>query len=171
MSAEPLPPTGADARETARADSGCRCGPSSPAAEVWPVRALRATRAAVPDAVPALRQLARTWTEGSAAATDTAEDLILAVDEAVTNAVEHAYPDRAGAVHLQLTRRACGELAVTVEDDGTWRPPPTDPGFRGRGLRLIEALADHALITHTPSGTTVTMSWNARPLRPAEDSG
>ncbi len=132
------------------------------------VRGLRATQAAVPGAVSALRQLTRTWTVGSAVHPDIAEDMVLAIDEAVTNSVEHAYPGRSGAVHLQLTRHECGEIAVTVEDDGTWRPPPADAGFRGRGLQLIDALADRALVTHTPRGTTVTMSWSAETTGAAE---
>ena len=28
-----------------------------------------------------------------------------------------------------------------MTDTGTWRPPPADPGFRGRGLQIITALA------------------------------
>ncbi len=152
-------------------DPGCRCGPTSLDTQGWPVRDVRATRVALADAVPALRRLTRTWSEGSALDPDTAEDVVLAIDEAVTNVVEHAYPDRPGAVRLHLTRRECGELAVIVEDDGTWRPPPTDPGFRGRGLQLIDGLADHAWVTHTSTGTTVVMGWNARTAGPAGDPG
>jgi two-component sensor histidine kinase len=170
VSAEPTARSGARTPSANRADPGCRCTPSSSATQVFTVRGLQSTQAALPDAVPALRELARTWSEGSALDRDTAEDLVLAVDEAVTNVVDHAYPGGAGAVHLQLTRRACGELAVTVEDDGTWRPPPVDPGFRGRGLQLIDGLADQALVTHTPSGTTVAMSWKAGTIRSAPGS-
>jgi serine/threonine-protein kinase RsbW len=127
------------------------------------VRDVRATRVALADAVPELRRLTRTWSEGSGLDPDIAQDVVLAISEAVTNVVEHAYPDRAGAVRLHLTRGECGELAVTVEDDGTWRPPPTDPGFRGRGLPLIGGLADRGWVTHSPTGTTVVMNWNAPP--------
>jgi two-component sensor histidine kinase len=126
------------------------------------VRSLRVTRAAGAEAIPALRRLSRRWSEGSTLDPDTAEDLVLAVDEAVTNVVDHAYPDRAGAVRLHLAELDCGEHTVIVEDDGTWRPPPGDPGFRGRGVRLIDGLTDHAVVTHAAGGTTVVMSWSAR---------
>ena len=139
--------------------------PAPPTVQASRVRSLRATRAATTNALPALRRLTRTWSADSALDPDIAEDLILAVDEAVTNVVEHAYLDKVGAVRLHLTHLGCGELTVTIDDDGTWRPPPGDPGFRGRGLQLIETLADHALVTHTARGTTVTMSWNAHTVR------
>jgi anti-sigma regulatory factor (Ser/Thr protein kinase) len=151
------------ARPPDRTEAGrvCRCGPALDVARPWPVRDLRLTRVAATEAVPALRRLTRRWTAESDLDEDTAEDVVLAVDEAVTNVVEHAYAGVAGAVRLQLTRWECGELTVIVEDDGTWRPPPTDPGFRGRGLSLITRLADHAHVNSTSTGTVVRMNWAA----------
>jgi serine/threonine-protein kinase RsbW len=151
----PRPP---DRTETGRV---CRCGPAVDVARPWPVRDLRLTRVASMEAVPALRRLARRWAAESDLDEDIAEDVVLAVDEAVTNVVEHAYTGVTGAVRLQLTRWECGELSVIVEDDGTWRPPPADPGFRGRGLSLIERLADHAHVSPTSTGTVVWMNWAA----------
>lgn len=152
-------PRAVDHDETGRT---CRCGPATHVARPWSVRDLRLTRVAATDAVPALRRLTRRWTAESDLDEVTAEDVVLAVDEAVTNVVEHAYAEVSGAVRLQLTRWECGELTVIVEDDGTWRPPPADPGFRGRGLSLIERLADHAHVSPTSTGTVVWMNWAAR---------
>jgi len=126
-------------------------------------------REATLHAVPALRRVARSWAEDCALDDDLAEDVVLAVDEAVTNAVEHAYPGQVGVVRLALSRGEGGEVTVTVEDEGTWRPP-SDPGFRGRGLLLIDALADHAGVTATGAGTTVAMRWTARSRRRAASS-
>jgi anti-sigma regulatory factor (Ser/Thr protein kinase) len=137
---------------------------SAPAVDTprrWPFRDLRLTRVAATEAIPELRCLARRWAADSGLHEDLAEDMVLAVDEAVTNVVEHAYPQVAGAVRVQLTRRECGELTVVIEDDGTWRPPPTDPGFRGRGLSLITRLADHAHVNPSSTGTVVRMNWAA----------
>ncbi|MFC5061852.1 ATP-binding protein [Actinomycetospora atypica] len=128
---------------------------------VAPVRSVQAARTATRDAVSGLRRLLRTWIREDGLHPDLAEDVVLAVDEAVTNVVEHAYPGQCGEVRLRLARSAPGELEVTVEDDGTWRPPPEDPGFRGRGVQLIHGLADRARITHSPRGTTVSMCWDA----------
>jgi serine/threonine-protein kinase RsbW len=139
----------------------CCCASTPPVARARPVRSLHVARAAGADAIPALRDLSRRWSRDSTLDPDTVEDLVLAVDEAVTNVVDHAYPARTGAVRLHLARLDCGEHSVTVDDDGAWRPPPGDPGFRGRGLRLIDGLADHVVVTHATGGTTVIMSWGA----------
>lgn len=121
---------------------------------------LHETRAAVPATVPLLRRSVRRWTEAAGLDPDVAEAVVLAVDEAVTNAVEHGHRHRPGRVGLQLTRADGGQVTAVVADGGTWRPVPDDPGFRGRGLLLIDRLADHAYIAHGPGGTTVTMRWN-----------
>lgn len=121
---------------------------------------VRETRTATDAAVSALRSTTRAWTRLCALEEDVAEDIVLAVDEAVSNAVEHAYPGQVGAVHLELTRCPGGELLTVVQDQGTWRPPP-DAGFRGRGLLLMERLADTASVLHTGAGTTVWMRWTA----------
>ena len=43
---------------------------------------------------------------------------------------------------------------MRVRDTGTWRPPPADKGFRGRGIELIGALAEDVAIGPAPGGGT-----------------
>jgi anti-anti-sigma factor len=51
---------------------------------------------------------------------------------------------------------------VEVIDAGTWRPPPSDRGFRGRGLELISALAHDVEVVHPQgSGTCVRFRFPA----------
>ena len=101
-----------------------------------------------------------------------AEAVLLATGEAVSNAVEHAYPpDAEGVVELTM---ALGwpdpaDVSVAVVDGGRWRPAPPDAGFRGRGLQMIRALADRADITTGPHGTSVRMRWHRHPW-PADPS-
>lgn len=96
------------------------------------------------------------------------EDLVLAVSEAVTNAVDHAYRDAeapgdvvidSGCIHAVDGSRW---VTVRVIDHGVWRPAPRDPGFRGRGLRMIEACTDWRTIDSGDGGTTVTMTSYVR---------
>lgn len=81
--------------------------------------------------------------------------MLLAVGEAAANAVEHAYPDGAhGSVEVLLERDA-GGVTGAVRDSGAWRPPPADPGFRGRGLQILRALADDLDVRAEAGGTIV----------------
>lgn len=92
-------------------------------------------------------------------------DLLLAVNEAIANAAEFAYVDAAqrGTVDVRAAYDADSDtLAVTVDDRGRWRPKvPAQPSeqMRGRGIPLMEALADEAAIDRTPRGTRVTLTW------------
>jgi anti-sigma regulatory factor (Ser/Thr protein kinase) len=84
------------------------------------------------------------------------------VGEACANAVEHAYHEGAGNAHLSghLTG---AHLVVTVTDRGRWkRPPPDNHVRRGRGMPMMEALADAVTVRHDVNGTggtTVTLEW------------
>jgi anti-sigma regulatory factor (Ser/Thr protein kinase) len=118
-------------------------------------------------AVPMLRRRARAWLRAAGVDEDVAEAVLLATGEAVSNAVEHAYPpDAEGVVELTMTLGPPDrptEVQVGVVDGGHWRPTPAAAGFRGRGLAMIHALADSAEITTGPRGTTVRMTWAPTP--------
>jgi len=96
-------------------------------------------------------------------------DLLLAVNEALTNAAEFAYveaPQR-GSVDLSAAYDDDSDtLAVTINDRGQWRPTRPEPAtaqrqpqIRGRGIPLMRALADRVTIDRTPHGTHVTLVW------------
>jgi hypothetical protein len=58
---------------------------------------------------------------------------------------------------------------VVVQDFGTWREIPADPGFRGRGLMLMRRLAEDVRVEPTPGGgTTVRFRVAVRMHLPAE---
>ncbi len=64
----------------------------------------------------------------------------LLVNELVTNAMRHAFPDgRAGNIWLRLHRSGGSELRLEIEDDGIGAETHADTG--GTGTRLIQALA------------------------------
>jgi serine/threonine-protein kinase RsbW len=90
------------------------------------------------------------------------DDLVLAVYEAMANAVEHGYADCPhGPVRLQA-RRGSGHVLITVSDKGSWRVPTTDR-YRGRGLPLMRLLTDDVHIAASPSGTVVRLRAEAAP--------
>jgi len=95
--------------------------------------------------------------------------IALAVSEAVTNAVIHAYRDRdpadePGRVRLTLEVDAHGVLVV-VDDDGVGMSPrPDSPGF-GVGLPLIANLCDDFAIYQRAGGTSVQMRFGLTDAR------
>jgi anti-sigma regulatory factor (Ser/Thr protein kinase) len=101
------------------------------------------------------------WATGIGLTPDRVEDLALAVGEALSNSIEHAYPTDAG--RIEIDGRVIGsQLQVVVSDHGCWRNPGSGPGWRGRGISMIHALTHDARVEHQRSGTTVTMVWNLR---------
>jgi serine/threonine-protein kinase RsbW len=134
----------------------CMCWPEADRASTgWVHEKL----VAEPRAVSVLRRRMRFWTRSQDLDEELAESIVLIVDEAVSNAVEHACPD--GECHVELVAgpRACGGgVAVLVADDGAWQEM-TAPGFRGRGVTLIGRLSDRSSIEAGRQGTTVRMCW------------
>jgi serine phosphatase RsbU (regulator of sigma subunit)/anti-sigma regulatory factor (Ser/Thr protein kinase) len=119
---------------------------------------LQEVHPATPDRLAAIRRSVRRWAVAAALDEDTTDDLQLAVNEAVANAVEHAYgAGPAGTVEFSLSGTDDGSLEVCVRDSGRWRPPPTDRGHRGRGLALIRTLAADVEVEHPEAdgGTVV----------------
>lgn len=87
--------------------------------------------------------------------------LLLAVSEAASNAIEHAYRDRAPAtVSIVAHHGKGGDLEVTVTDTGSWLPPPSDPGDRGRGTDIMRKSSDAFERDITSAGTTVKFRYS-----------
>jgi len=97
------------------------------------------------------------------------DDMKVAVSEAITNAIDHAYaPDAPGEITVRY-KPAEGELTVEVEDSGTGFEPgklehtlPASTPEGGLGLFLARELADHLKVESSPgSGTKVTITKRA----------
>ncbi len=92
-------------------------------------------------------------------------DVVLAVNEALANAAEFAYSnlDHPGTMGLLADYDSdSAVLTVTVSDEGAWRIADGENKkvSRGRGIPLMQALADRATIDSTPAGTRVCLEWN-----------
>ncbi|NGY60367.1 SpoIIE family protein phosphatase [Lentzea sp. NEAU-D13] len=116
--------------------------------------------------LPAARHAVRNWLAELNADHQDHEVLELAVGEAVTNAVEHAYPTGPGVVHISAELLPDGICELRITDEGRWRAPDPASSERGHGLMLCEQLVDELTVTHPPQrsgnpvgarGTTVTV--------------
>jgi anti-sigma regulatory factor (Ser/Thr protein kinase) len=86
-------------------------------------------------------------------------DVRLAVSEAVSNSVTHAYRDREPGTVTIVCREEPKLLTITVADDGTgMRPNFESPGL-GLGIPLITKLASEVRFDSSEEGTTVSMSF------------
>lgn len=126
------------------------------------------------DAVTAakLRHVLREWlNELTWMSAEVCQDVVLGVNEALANCVEHAYRARhaAGTMTLRASYdQAAQNIRVYVSDSGSWyrRPPkrPDDPRA-SRGILLMHALADRCTVDARPSGTTVSLEYIADDAR------
>jgi PAS domain S-box-containing protein len=82
--------------------------------------------------------------EGVVCEADRTVPLALVLNELVSNALRHAFPDgREGEIRVELTRSANGRARLTVSDNGVGLP---EDAARGAclGFRLVRALAAQA---------------------------
>ncbi|MEU4805967.1 ATP-binding protein [Actinosynnema sp. NPDC023587] len=103
------------------------------------------------------------WLLDLAVPDDDRYDLVIAVNEAMSNAVEHAYPPgEPGRVRVTADARPDGRVRVVVADDGVWRVPPAALSDRGRGLLLMRENTDEVLVERGADGTRVSLVLAAR---------
>lgn len=131
-------------------------------------RLLQLCYPAQPAKLQRIREDVRRWAEQNEVPNEVLIDLQLALGEAVANGVEHAYRDGdPGTVDVDLEIQVDGPhgyvVAVRVVDHGRWRPIPQMSGYRGRGLAMIDRLAEQVVVSATRFGTQVCFEI---PLRP-----
>lgn len=132
-----------------------------------PTKPLTEVKAAVPGSVPLLRRAVVAFTKEVGASEKVLASVKLAVTEATTNAVMHAYVGReAGDIEVQGWVE--GEaLILTVRDFGWGMKPRLDSPGLGLGLSLIAKMADEVDVVDfvDEPGTKLTMWFSLTPVR------
>lgn len=108
---------------------------------------------AVAASVPRARTLAARFAREAGLSQERLHRLRLAVSEAVTNVVVHAYRGRPGTVSVAAAI-AAGELWVLISDSGCGYQTPSDSPGLGLGLALIADACDDFVIAERAEGGT-----------------
>jgi anti-sigma regulatory factor (Ser/Thr protein kinase) len=125
---------------------------------------VRLTLPAHPENVAVIRHVLGAFAEALQLPPDLVEDMRLAITEACTNVVRHAYHDADRGPIDVVIRPKGDELELVVSDRGSGIGPSPDLAGPGLGLPLIAALADHLEIDHGPHrGSRLSMSFRCRP--------
>ncbi|HEX6403297.1 MAG TPA: ATP-binding protein [Pseudonocardiaceae bacterium] len=118
--------------------------------------------AAQPAALSLIRERLRQWLMTHRWPDAEIQDLMLAVSEAASNVVDHAYLHAAPG-DIEITGRITVDSGgariaeLTVLDRGRWRPPPEQADNRRRGIPLMEAAVAELVIDGTDHGTCVRL--------------
>jgi anti-sigma regulatory factor (Ser/Thr protein kinase) len=107
------------------------------------------------DALPMVRRVLRRWLVEQGASARDVDEMALACSEACANAIEHAYSPPAGRVELEGKVLGDGTAVLQIHDFGRWRPPRGV--HRGRGMQLMEGLADAVEVVPRKDGTSVQL--------------
>lgn len=117
---------------------------------------------AVPAAVSGLRNAVVTAAAEAGATEAQRGDVALAVSEALSNVVNHAYTDRVlpGRMHVGVAVDG-GSMLVVVSDDGSGMRPRLDSGGAGLGLAMMSALTSELTMSAGKggAGTRVSMRF------------
>jgi anti-sigma regulatory factor (Ser/Thr protein kinase) len=110
-----------------------------------------------------------------------AEDIVLTVNEAVANVIDHAYLDDApGIVQVRCTieplenadNEPSRRVQASITDQGAWTDErhTVDPrGFRGHGMAIMAACVEEVCLHRESTGTTVVL--NSYPAVDARTDG
>jgi PAS domain S-box-containing protein len=101
-----------------------------------------------------VRRVLRARLEAAGLRSEQVGVIAVAVSEAATNAIEHAYGPMEGWFEVEADVGS-DAVEVTVRDGGRWRSKARGGG--GRGLALIGRLMDEFELRRTPTGTEVWM--------------
>jgi anti-sigma regulatory factor (Ser/Thr protein kinase) len=122
---------------------------------------VKLTLPARPENVSVIRHVLGAFAEALRLPDELVEDLRLAVTEACTNVVRHAYPvDQTGPVEISIQPQQ-ETVSVVVSDHGRGIGTSSDTTGPGLGLPLIAAIADEVELQPVPGGgSRVAMTFS-----------
>lgn len=120
---------------------------------------IRIETEATADQLVVIRHRLAGWLLAAGVPEELAADIVLVVNEACTNCVEHAYRGQVADTMLLDVELFGGEVRARITDRGSWQTPAADPRNGGRGLLLMRELSDTMRLDNTPAGTTADLTF------------
>ncbi|HTU69816.1 MAG TPA: SpoIIE family protein phosphatase [Candidatus Baltobacteraceae bacterium] len=117
----------------------------------------RYTFSARPSAARLAREAIRHYAKRLGLTDEEGFDLLVAIGEAVANAIEYGNPDPEATFEVEALS-GNGEVILHVESSGHWRTTPSQ-GDRGRGLRIMRACAREVEVSSTAERTRLTLAF------------
>jgi PAS domain S-box-containing protein len=114
---------------------------------------------ATADRLRDVRHQLTAWLRAASISEDFSWDVVLAVNEACANSIEHAYRGQDRGNMRVEAETSSSQVRVRIVDYGSWKAPSADPGLRGRGLVLIKAVSERVELHRSESGTTVEITF------------
>jgi serine/threonine-protein kinase RsbW len=125
---------------------------------------VRLSLPARPENVAVIRHMLGAFAEPLRLPPALVEDMRLAITEACTNVVRHAYHDAEPGAMDVVIRSVGDRLELIVSDHGSGMGPSPDLSGPGLGLPMIAALADNVEFEHGAGrGSRLTMAFRCRP--------
>ncbi|HEY0388123.1 MAG TPA: ATP-binding protein [Gaiellales bacterium] len=128
-----------------------------------------AVRRRLPSSTAALAQLrsvARSYAAAQCGVDEDQSQLIaLAVSEAATNVVRHAYPGRRGMIDFEAESDG-NELRIRIADAGVGMAAESPDRGLGAGLRIMRGLAQTRVASRPGAGTEVELVFPLRSATP-----
>ena len=119
-----------------------------------PLLELDLTLPAQPVSSRLFRQALRRFYLAAGVGSDAIALLQVAMGEAITNSIQHAYGVQGGVVRVQ-GHVDSGRLVVEIADTGRWRGPHEDGG--GYGLQILKSIVTDVSIDTDERGTTIRL--------------
>lgn len=124
-----------------------------------PPAPLRMDVPATPDQLSDVRGRLGRWLLATGIPDDLAGDIVLVVNEACTNSIEHGYRGRSPGRMLVFVEAKGRGIRIRITDFGSWKLPDASPRVRGRGVPLMRAVSGDVTLDGTANGTRVTMNF------------
>jgi serine phosphatase RsbU (regulator of sigma subunit)/anti-sigma regulatory factor (Ser/Thr protein kinase) len=104
-----------------------------------------------------LRTRAGRWMRSAGIDPAVISDMIIALNEAASNSMLHAYSGASPRGHVRISISIdANQVAATVSDEGRWRDPAD--GHDGRGLDLMQKLMTDVRVERDDNGTRVLLT-------------